>query len=84
MLRSIKATIEDKKHASRKADYDAQRAETALAAMTLKAPADGTISLLSIWHNGGEVPLKPASARGRARHCRTARRSLDAHCGARG
>jgi len=52
------ATIEDKKHASRKAEFDAQRAETALAAMTLKAPADGTISLLSIWHNGGESPLK--------------------------
>jgi len=52
------ATIEDKKHASRKAEFDAQRAETALAAMTLKAPADGTISLLSIWHNGGETPFK--------------------------
>ena len=52
------ATIEDKKHASRKAEFDAQRAETALAAMTLKAPADGTISLLSIWHNGGESPFK--------------------------
>ncbi|MGB6686823.1 MAG: HlyD family efflux transporter periplasmic adaptor subunit [Terracidiphilus sp.] len=52
------ATIEDKKHASGKADYDAQRAETALAAMTLKAPSDGTISLLNIWHNGGESPFK--------------------------
>jgi len=52
------ATIEDKKHASRKAEFDAQRAETALASMTLKAPADGTISLLSIWHNGGEAPFK--------------------------
>ncbi|MGA2168159.1 MAG: HlyD family efflux transporter periplasmic adaptor subunit [Terracidiphilus sp.] len=52
------ATIEDKKNASRKADYDAQRAQTALAAMTLKAPSDGTISLLSIWHNGGEAPFK--------------------------
>jgi RND family efflux transporter MFP subunit len=52
------ATIEDKKNASRKADYDAQRAETALASMTLKAPSAGTISLLSIWHNGGEAPFK--------------------------
>ncbi|MGD0890310.1 MAG: HlyD family efflux transporter periplasmic adaptor subunit [Terracidiphilus sp.] len=52
------ATIEGKKHASRKADFDAQRAETALAAMTLRAPSDGTISLLSIWHNGGEGPFK--------------------------
>lgn len=53
-----KATIEDKKHASRKAEYDAHRAEGALAAMTLRAPSDGVISLLSIWHNGGEAPFK--------------------------
>jgi HlyD family secretion protein len=52
------ATIEGKKHASRKADFDAQRAETALTAMTLRAPSDGTISLLSIWHNNGEGPFK--------------------------
>jgi HlyD family secretion protein len=26
--------------------------------MTLKAPSDGSISLLSIWHNGGEGPFK--------------------------
>jgi RND family efflux transporter MFP subunit len=52
------ATIEGKKHASRKADFDAQRAETALTAMTLRAPSDGTISLLSIWHNGGESTFK--------------------------
>ncbi len=52
------ATIEDKKHASRKAEYDAERAQTALAAMTLKAPSDGTISLLSVWHNGSEGPYK--------------------------
>jgi HlyD family secretion protein len=52
------ATIQDKKNASSKADFDAKRAETGLASMTLKAPADGTISLLSIWHNGGEAPFK--------------------------
>jgi HlyD family secretion protein len=52
------ATIEGKKHASRKADFDAQRAQTALTAMTLRAPSDGTISLLSIWHNGGESAFK--------------------------
>lgn len=52
------ATIQDKKNASRKAEFDAQRAERALSAMTLKAPSDGTISLLSIWHNGGEAPFK--------------------------
>jgi HlyD family secretion protein len=52
------ATTQDKKNASRKAEFDSQRAETALSAMTLKAPLDGTISLLSIWHNGGEGPFK--------------------------
>ncbi len=52
------ATVEDKKHASRKADFDAQRAATSLAAMTLRAPSDGSISLLSVWHNGGEGPFK--------------------------
>jgi HlyD family secretion protein len=51
------STVEGKKLASRKADFDTQRAQNALAAMRLKAPADGTISLLSIWHNGGEAPL---------------------------
>jgi RND family efflux transporter MFP subunit len=53
-----KSTIEDKKNASRKADYDTQRARNALASMTLKAPADGTVSLLSTWHPGGEGPFK--------------------------
>jgi HlyD family secretion protein len=53
-----KATIEDKKHASSKAEYDAQRAENALASMTLKAPADGAISLISTWHGNGEGPYK--------------------------
>ena len=54
-----KATIQEKKYASVKADFDAKRAQTALASMTLTAPSDGTISLLSIWHNGGEAPFKP-------------------------
>ncbi len=52
------ATIEDKKHASRKAEFDAQRAATSLAAMTLRAPSDGSISLLSVWHNNSEGPFK--------------------------
>jgi len=53
-----KSTIEDKKNASRKADYDTQRAQNALAAMSLKAPADGTVSLISTWRPGGEGPFK--------------------------
>lgn len=52
------ATVQDKKNASRKAEFDAQRAETALSAMTLRAPADGTVSLLSIWHGNSEGPFK--------------------------
>ena len=52
------ATIQGKKNANRKAEFDAQRAETALSSMTLKAPSDGTVSLLSVWHNGGEGPFK--------------------------
>jgi RND family efflux transporter MFP subunit len=53
-----KATIENKQHASSKAAYDAQRAEHALSSMTLTAPSNGTISLVSVWHNGGEGPFK--------------------------
>jgi RND family efflux transporter MFP subunit len=53
------ATIESKKQASSKASYDAARAEHTLAAMTLKAPASGTISLIPLWHNGGRTPFKP-------------------------
>jgi RND family efflux transporter MFP subunit len=53
------ATIQGKKNASHKAEFDARRTETALGAMALKAPSDGSISLLNIWHNGGEAPFKP-------------------------
>src|SRR3984893_2578883 len=44
-----KATIESKEQASKKAKYDAERAERALAQMTLRAPSAGTISLLQHW-----------------------------------
>ena len=53
-----KAAVAGKEQASKKAAYDAQRAEQALGAMTLKSPSDGTISLLSVWHIGGEGPFK--------------------------
>lgn len=52
------ATVEDKKNANRKADFDSQRAAAALSSMSLRAPSDGTITLLSVWHNGGEGPFK--------------------------
>lgn len=43
------ATIESKVQASAKAKFDAQRAEHALAQMTLIAPSAGTITLLQHW-----------------------------------
>jgi HlyD family secretion protein len=36
-----------------------QRAEHALTKMTLQAPSTGMISLVPIWHPGGEAPFKP-------------------------
>ena len=54
-----KATIESKIQASEKAAYDVQRTERALAEMTLLAPSSGTISLVPLWHPGGEAPFKP-------------------------
>jgi RND family efflux transporter MFP subunit len=52
------ATTQDKKNASHKAEFDAKRAETALTSMSLRAPGDGSVSLIPIWHNGGEAPFK--------------------------
>jgi len=54
-----KATIESKTEASKKAAYDVQRAEHALTKMTLQAPSTGVISLVLIWHPGGDAPFKP-------------------------
>lgn len=54
-----KATIESKTQASAKAVYDVHRAEQALTKMTLQAPLAGTISLVPVWHPGGESPFKP-------------------------
>jgi len=44
-----KATIESSEQASAKAKFDVQRAERALAQMSLRAPAAGTISILQHW-----------------------------------
>jgi RND family efflux transporter MFP subunit len=52
------ATVASGKHAREKALADVQRAESALQAMTLKAPASGVIGLVSMWHNGGVSPFK--------------------------
>jgi HlyD family secretion protein len=54
-----KATIESITEARKKAAYDVQRAEHALTKMVLQAPSTGMISLVPIWHPGGEAPFKP-------------------------
>jgi RND family efflux transporter MFP subunit len=54
-----KAAIDAKGEASKKAAYDFDRAEHALALMTLLAPASGTIDLTTVWHSGGVSAFKP-------------------------
>jgi HlyD family secretion protein len=54
-----RAAIQSKIQASQKALYDVQRAEHALGRMTLRAPADGTISLVQLWHPEGQAAFKP-------------------------
>lgn len=53
------ATVQSKRGADSKAEYDTQRATRALSSMTLKAPASGTISLIPVWHDGNIAPFKP-------------------------
>src|ERR1700739_4227202 len=52
------ATIGAYRHASSKAKFDEERAAHSLDAMVLKAPSDGTVSLIPVWHNGSEGPFK--------------------------
>jgi HlyD family secretion protein len=52
------ATIDAYRHASGKAKFDEERAAHALDSMSLKAPSDGTISLIPVWHSGAETPFK--------------------------
>ena len=47
-----KATIQSSVQASAKATYDMQRAERALAKMTLRAPSPGSVTLLQHWSAG--------------------------------
>jgi RND family efflux transporter MFP subunit len=56
---SSQATIKGKIEASKKAEFDVQRAERALSKMTLPAPGAGMISLVPVWHPEGESPFKP-------------------------
>jgi HlyD family secretion protein len=53
-----KSTVESHQHASRKAQFDEERASRTLASMVLRAPIDGTVSLISGWHGSGEGTFK--------------------------
>lgn len=50
--------VHSKRQASRKADYDFKIAQHSLASMSLRAPSAGIVSLISVWHNGDETPMK--------------------------
>jgi HlyD family secretion protein len=52
------ATIESKEQASKKAQYDVQRAERSLQQMSVHAPSAGIISLLQTWGNSGMAPWR--------------------------
>ena len=54
-----KATIESTEQASAKAKFDVQRAERALAQMSIRAPSAGTISLLQHWTGSSDAPYRP-------------------------
>jgi HlyD family secretion protein len=51
-----RATVENTRQASGKAQYDMRRAEQALAKMTLRAPSAGNINLLQHWSGSGMAP----------------------------
>ena len=53
-----KATIESTIEASSKSKYDAQRAERALGQMMLRAPSEGTITLLQHWAGGNMATFR--------------------------
>jgi RND family efflux transporter MFP subunit len=53
-----KAKIEATVQASRKAQYDVEKAERGLAQMTVRAPSAGTISVLQHWMGSGEAPYR--------------------------
>lgn len=55
----IHANVDAKLDASRKASFDLDRAQRALGTMTLVAPSNGLVNLVSVWHAGGEAPFKP-------------------------
>ncbi len=57
-LAASKATSEGKIEASKKAEFDLRRAETALSKMTLRAPVAGIVSLVVVPRMEGPTPFK--------------------------
>jgi RND family efflux transporter MFP subunit len=53
-----RATIESAEQTQNKAKYDVERAERALAKMSLRAPSAGTISILQHWAGGNMTPYR--------------------------
>ncbi len=53
------ADLVDQKQKRDKALFDVHRGETALASMTLKAPIDGSVTILTYWTPNGPRPFRP-------------------------
>jgi RND family efflux transporter MFP subunit len=53
-----KSNIESAEQASMKAKFDMEKAEQALAKMSVRAPSAGTISILQHWTGNGESPYR--------------------------
>ncbi len=53
------ADLLDQKQKREKASFDVHRDETALASMTLKAPIDGTVTILTFWTPNGPRLFRP-------------------------
>ena len=50
--------VHSKEQVTKKANYDFETARHSLTTMSLRAPAAGVVSLISVWHNGDETPMK--------------------------
>jgi len=53
-----RAKVQSKLQAKKKTEYDLNRAERTLTVMTVKAPADGLLSLTQQWNPNGQATLK--------------------------
>jgi len=53
-----RAKVQSKLQAKKKTEYDLNRAERALTVLTVKAPANGLLSLTQLWSPNGQATLK--------------------------